>query len=100
MVAKRKVPLEELTPDDFEMGKLLGRGAQATVFLAKYKKTGKRCVVKRVERMPESQQKALEQEVDVLMRASVHPNVVNFKGCFRDAEGLLNLVMGALEGEA
>lgn len=37
-------------------------------------------------------------EIDVLRRAGRHPYLVNFRGYFRDGEGLLCLVMGYCQG--
>ncbi len=56
----------------------------------------KKCVVKKLDRMPP---KEIMNEIEVMQRAGNHPNLVNFRGWYKDpADGVMCLVMGFCEG--
>jgi len=89
----------ELLEDDYELGKRLGRGSFATVYLARHKATDKKVVVKRLDRIQQHQEDQVQNEVDMMKQAGWHPNLVSYKGHYRTrASNILCIVMGYCEG--
>ncbi|GLI67310.1 hypothetical protein VaNZ11_011496, partial [Volvox africanus] len=98
--ARRGVP-RELDAESFQLGRILGSGSFATVYLARQVDTGAKVVVKRLDRRPggRTAQSEAENEVAVLNRAGSHPNLVEFRGWYRDPrDGVMCLVMGYCSG--
>jgi NIMA (never in mitosis gene a)-related kinase len=103
--AKPRAPPSVLTDaSDLVFGRVVGRGTQGTVRLAKHRTTGKRYVVKllpletresaiasdRAMNLPcdpmsmtDDDARRVVAEAEVLKLASDHPNVVRFHGAFR-----------------
>ena len=95
------------SPDELAFGRVIGRGTQGQVRLARHRTTGKRYVVKQLfiggggarrtacggswgglpglSSVSDQDARALEAEAELLRAASCHPNVVRFHGCFRMA---------------
>ncbi|GIL82931.1 hypothetical protein Vretifemale_11833, partial [Volvox reticuliferus] len=98
--ARRGVP-RELDAELFQLGRILGSGSFATVYLARQVDTGAKVVVKRLDRRPggRAAQSEAENEVAILTRAGSHPNLVEFRGWYRDPkDGVMCLVMGYCAG--
>lgn len=92
----------EWSGDAFSVGKQIGSGSFATVFLGKHKSTGATFAIKKVP-VPSGanfkrQQQSLQREIEVL-RECRSPYVVSYYGCFHD-EDLKNMciVMEYLAG--
>ncbi|KXZ54767.1 hypothetical protein GPECTOR_4g837 [Gonium pectorale] len=98
---RRSVP-RELDAAVFKLGRILGSGSFATVYMARQLDTGSKVVVKRLDRRPATSrgvQSEPDNEVAVLTRAGFHPNLVEFRGWYRDPrDGIMCLVMGYCGG--
>lgn len=89
---------DELEERNYDLGKRLGRGTFATVYLARHLPTEKRVVVKKLDRIAAQQEEQVRNEVELMKHASGHPNLVAYKGYYRTKENVLCIVMGYCEG--
>ncbi|WIA36057.1 hypothetical protein OEZ86_007415 [Tetradesmus obliquus] len=80
------------------MGRRLGCGAFATVYEAQLAGSRAKWVVKRLDRVAPEHSQQVSNEVEVLTAAGSHPNLVPFRGWWRDAGGVLCLLLGQCEG--
>ncbi|WIA15886.1 hypothetical protein OEZ85_012635 [Tetradesmus obliquus] len=80
------------------MGRRLGCGAFATVYEAQLAGSRAKWVVKRLDRVAPEHAQQVSNEVEVLTAAGSHPNLVPFRGWWRDAGGVLCLLLGHCEG--
>ncbi|MEW5317535.1 MAG: hypothetical protein WDW38_008823 [Sanguina aurantia] len=90
----------ELDGSSIVIGRRLGSGTFSTVYLARGVVQGVRqqVVVKRLDRMGRREAEEVKNEIHVMTHAGSHPNLVDFKGWYRDGEGMLCLVMGYCGG--
>lgn len=97
-VPHRGKDVKELDPTRVQLGRKLGAGSFATVYLGKLQGSSKKYVVKRLDRMHGPHMSEVENEVEILREAGRHPNLVPFKGWYKDEEGVLCLVLGYCDG--
>lgn len=99
--------LDEMEEDHYRIGSVLGRGAFATVYLAKNLLTGEFVAVKRllppVADTAEGQEKSEQAARKVVKEQRItrklqHKNVVSYKGCFFGERGELNLIAEYVPG--
>lgn len=86
--------------NNYILGKEIGRGSYASVFLATEKSTQTRYVMKRIDMRQLSQKdiSSCKQEVDLLRKLN-HPFIVNYKESFVDNKSkTLNIVMVYCDG--
>ncbi|KAK3262914.1 hypothetical protein CYMTET_28260 [Cymbomonas tetramitiformis] len=90
---------QRFTADDVEIGRLIGSGKQGQVFLAKFKKSTRKCVVKKMSLWgvsPKEKEKMLR-EAEILEEAWRHPNIVRYLGTYEE-ENALCIVLEACQG--
>lgn len=92
----------ELDATRYTIGKIIGTGSYATVYLSDELDTttggSRKVVVKKLDRAGKDHTAEAMNEVEVMKRAGRHPNLVFFKGYFFDSDNVLCLVMGFADG--
>jgi NIMA (never in mitosis gene a)-related kinase len=85
--------------DQYEQGKLLGKGSFGSVYLVRHRREGVRYVIKKVSlsKATKEERDAARREAKVLS-ALKHPNIVAYKDSFMDRQGCLNIVMAYCDG--
>ena len=95
-------PVWELDVSRYTVGRIIGTGSYATVYLADEMDASsgglRKGVVKKLDRAGKDHTAEAMNEVEVMKRAGRHPNLVLFKGYFFDHDNVLCLVMGYADG--
>lgn len=100
-------PLQDMDRNLFDIGKPLGRGGYATVFLAKNRRTKELVAIKRFHppcsSLPNAKEIAQMHARRALKERHIweglfHKNVVSYLGCFFNEDGALNLVAEYVPG--
>ncbi|SCU80739.1 LAME_0B04390g1_1 [Lachancea meyersii CBS 8951] len=92
---------QELSLDDFEVGKKLGKGKFGKVFCVKHKATGFICALKAMKKSEIVQynvQKQFRREVEI-QAALKHPNLTKLYGYFHDDKRVYLLMEYPVNGE-
>eukprot|EP01134_Creolimax_fragrantissima_P004204 CFRG4204T1 len=93
---------KKMTIDDFELGKIIGDGSFAVVYLATEKKTGKQFAIKVLEKahvVKEKKVKYVTLEKNVFEKLNSHPSFVRLYYTFHDARRLYYVLSYAENGE-
>jgi aurora kinase len=98
---KKKETEKQWSVEDFELGRTLGKGRFATVWLAREKSTGAivvlKCIMKRKVRKYKAA-KALRNEIEIQSHVD-HPNILKIYGYFDDSEKVYLVLEYAHRGD-
>ncbi|SCU93469.1 LANO_0E03950g1_1 [Lachancea nothofagi CBS 11611] len=92
---------QELSLDDFEVGKKLGKGKFGKVYCVKHKRTGFICALKAMKKkelVQNNVQKQFRREVEI-QAALKHPNLTRLYGYFHDEKRVYLLMEYIVNGE-
>ncbi|SCU98062.1 LADA_0H10330g1_1 [Lachancea dasiensis] len=98
---KSPLKFQELSLDDFEVGKKLGKGKFGKVYCVKHKRTGFICALKAMKKNEIVQynvQKQFRREVEI-QAALKHPNLTRLYGYFHDEKRVYLLMEYLVNGE-
>jgi aurora kinase len=102
VVKKEVVKKTEFTLDDFEKGRLLGKGRFARVWLVKEKSKGYIVVLKAIKKkklIKYRAEKALRNEIEIQSHLSEHNNILRLLGFFDDDENIYLILEYAQQGD-
>lgn len=99
---KRKEMHKEFTIDDFEKGRLLGRGRFAHVWLVRERCRGYVVVLKNIQKKKIKKyraEKALRNEIEIQSHLNEHANILRLFGYFDDEESVHLILEYAHQGD-